>query len=173
MQITLDSKRLDLAFLFCLLLTLVIPSLFPFLRLSFFAPFLIISIYRKNLSTSLWMGLLCGLIMDLLSSHPRLGIHALNFCITLLVLYPQKRNFFADSLTTLPIMTFLFASFSTLIMVFLVYGLEMNGVLSWHWVITDLLIMPAADAVYAFCCFILPGLIFGKPRRSGKDYFFQ
>jgi rod shape-determining protein MreD len=119
------------------------------------------------------MGLLCGLILDLLSSHTRLGIHALNFCITLLVIYPQKRNFFADSLTTLPIMTFLFASLSTLIMVFLVYGLEMNDVLSWHWVITDLLIMPAADAAYAFCCFILPGLIFGKPRRRGKDYFFQ
>lgn len=173
MMIALDHKRLDFSFLFCLLLTLTIPVFFPSLRLSFFAPFLIISMYKEKLSTTLWFGLCCGLILDLMSSYPRLGMHALNFCAVLLILNPQKRYFFADSLTTLPIMTFFFASLSSLIMLFLAYTFEINGMLSWQWVFTDLIIMPAADAAYAFCCFILPALIFGKPRRRGKDYFLQ
>ena len=171
MQVALDDKRLDTAFIFCLLMTLFAPSLFPYAKLSFFAPFLIITCYKKNLSACLWIALLCGLILDLLSTNARLGIHALDFCFTLMILQPQKRNFFADSLTTLPIMTFLFASISTLVMAILVYSLEMKNVLSWHWIFTDLIIMPSADAAYAFCCFILPALLFGKPRRRGKDYF--
>lgn len=171
MQITLNHKRLDLSFLFCLLLTVIFPAVFPWIRLSFFAPFLIIAFYKKNLASSLWMALTCGLILDLLSSQPRLGIHALTFCFSLAVLYPQKRNFFADSLSTLPIMTFLFAVISSLVMAVLLYSIETKNVLSWEWLIADLLIMPAADATYAFCCFILPALLFGKRIRRGKDYF--
>lgn len=173
MQIALDDKKLGLLFFFSLLLTLTIPSLFPLIKLSFFAPFLIICMYKESLSTTLCFGLCCGLILDLLSSYPRLGMHALNFCLIILLLYPQKRYFFADSLTTLPIMTFLFTSLSTLIIAFLTYSFESNRLLSWKWAATDLLIMPAVDAAYAYSCFILPGLIFGKPRRRGKDYFLQ
>jgi rod shape-determining protein MreD len=171
MQITLDLKRLDLTWLFCLILTLTASSLSPYFRLSFFAPFLVIACYKKPLIACLWFSLLCGLILDLLSSHTRIGIHALTFCITISLLYPQKRNFFADSLSTLPIMTFLFASLSSFIMALLLYSLEMNSMLSWNWILTDLIIMPAADGLYAFCCFILPALLFGKPRRRSKDYF--
>lgn len=171
MQLTLDQKRLDIAFIFCLLLTLITPSLFPFLRLSFFAPALVITCYKRALPACLWSAFFCGLILDLLSSQPRLGIHALNFCLTLLVLYPQKRNFFADSISTLPIMTFLFASISSLTMALLLYSIEMANVLSWHWILTDMLFMPALDAAYAFCCFTLPVLLFGKRRRRAKDYF--
>lgn len=173
MQIALDGKKLSTTFFFCLLLTLSIPVLFSPLRLSFFAPFLVICMYKKNLPTTLCLGLFCGLILDLLSSYPRLGVHALNFCLMILLLCPQKRYFFADSLTTLPIMTFLFTSISSLLMACLTYSFEMNHMLSWKWAATDLLIMPAADAAYAFTCFTLPGLIFGKPRRRGKDYFLQ
>lgn len=171
MQLNLNNKRLDTTFIFCLLLTVITPSLFPYIRLSFFVPFLIIACYKKTLPSCLWIALTCGLIIDLLSSHTRLGIHALNFCITLIILYPQKRIFFSDSLTTLPIMTFLFAATSSIIMAIMLYSLEMHNVVSWHWVFTDLIMMPAADAIYAFFCFILPALLFGKPIRRGKDYF--
>lgn len=171
MQLSLDQKNLNLTFIFCLVLTLIIPSLFPYVRLSFFAPFLIISCYQKQLPACLWIALFCGLILDLLSSQTRLGIQALSFCLTLIILYPQKRNFFADSLSTLPIMTFLFTSISSLGMAVLLYSLEMKNVLSWQWLATDLIMMPALDALFAFCSFILPALIFGKPRKRGKDYF--
>jgi rod shape-determining protein MreD len=171
MQLSLTNKRLDLTFVFCLFLTLAIPSLFSQIRIFFFLPFLIIACYQKNLPSVLWFGFICGLILDLLSSSVRLGIHSLTFCITLMILYPQKRNFFADSISTLPIMTLLFSIISSLVMVILLYSLEINYMLSWHWLLTDLIIMPVADTVYAFCFFTLPALIFGKPIRRGKDYF--
>lgn len=171
MQLSLTNKRLDLTFIFCLSLTLAAPSLFPQMRIFFFVPFLIIACYKKNLLSALWFGFICGLILDLLSSSGRLGIHSLNFCITLMILYPQKRNFFADSLSTLPIMTLLFSMISSFVMVILLYSLEINYMLSWHWLLTDLIVMPIVDAAYAFSLFTLPALIFGKPIRRGKDYF--
>jgi rod shape-determining protein MreD len=171
MQITLDCKRLDLIFVFCLSATLISPSLFPQLRLLFFAPFLVCAFYQKTLQTTLWLAFACGICLDLLSSHSRLGLYAMGFCLTTAILYPQKRNFFADSLSTLPIMTLLFGSLSTLILGVLLYSLEMRNVFSWHWVLTDLILMPSLDACYAFSCFIFPALFLGKPLRKGKDYF--
>jgi rod shape-determining protein MreD len=171
MELALNRKRLDFIFPCCLILTLIIPSIFPTARLLFFSPFLIVACYKQNLTYSLWIALGCGLIMDFFSSNLRLGIHSLNYCITLIMLYPQKKNFFADSVSTLPIMTFLFSSISTLIMAILLYSLEMKNVLSWYWALTDLILMPVVDAIYAFGCYILPALLFGKPRRRGADYF--
>ncbi|MEI8365261.1 MAG: rod shape-determining protein MreD [Parachlamydiaceae bacterium] len=171
MEVNLNSKALKWAFVFCLLLTLTIPALYPSLRLLFFSPFLVIAIYQKPLSTCLWYAFICGLILDLLSSSPRLGIHALNFCLTLAILYPQQRNFFADNLSTLPLMTFFFSTLSTAILATLMYTIEMHNIFSVRWAYTDLMLMSAADAAYAFIAFILPPLFFGKQRRSGKDYF--
>ena len=171
MEINLAQKRLDITFVFCLTLTIVSPLLIPNIRLTFFSPFLIMACYKKNLQNCLWIAFICGLILDLLSSNSRLGIHAFNYCLTLIVLYPQKRNFFADSLSTLPIMTFLFSAFSTFFMATVLYSLEMINMLSWQWFATDLLVMPVGDAIYAFCCFIAPALLFGRTRRRGKDYF--
>lgn len=171
MQINLDQKRLDVAFAICLLLTLGLPALFPNIRLTFFAPFLIIACYKASLKKCLWIALLCGVIVDLLSSYTRFGLYSLDYCATLFILYPQRRNFFADSLSTLPIMTFLFALLSTLLMALLLYSIETINVFSWGWVFTDLLMMPAVDGFYAYFIFILPALLFGKRRRAGKEYF--
>lgn len=173
MQRNLDYKRLDLTFGICLLLALGLPVLFPLARLTFFAPFLIIACYKTSLKKCLWLALLCGIAIDLLSSYTRFGLYSVDYCLTMAFLYPQRRNFFADSLSTLPIMTFFFASFSTLIMGILIYSVENKNVLSWGWVFTDLIVMPAFDAIYAFTLFILPALFFGKRQRRGKDYFFS
>jgi len=170
-QITLDSKRLDLTFASCLLLTLIQPVWFPHLRLLFFVPFLVVAFYQKPLKTCLWLAVICGLFSDLLSAYSRLGVHSLSFCLTTFLIYSQRRNFFADNLSTLPIMTFLFSSLSTLILGIAWYSIEMQSVFSWSWAFSDLLILPAADALYAFICFILPGILFGKRQRRGKDYF--
>lgn len=171
--ISLDKKNLKLIFLICLLLTLFSPTLVPQLRLTFFAPFLIMACYQKTLLSSLWLAVMCGLILDLLVAHSHFGLCALDFCLTIALIYPQRRNFFADSLGTLPAMTFFFASISALIMGVLLYNVEMENVFSWPWVLTDLVLMPMGDAGYAFICFILPALLFGKQRRRGKDYFLQ
>lgn len=169
----LDSKSLAWTFGVCLSLTIVMPAICPSIRLLFFSPFLITALYQKPIPTALCLALLCGFILDLLSSSPRLGIHALDFCVTLAILYKQQRNFFADSLSTLPFMTFLFSMISTAIFGLLVYTIEMQNIISLRWIFTDLLLMPVADAGYAFVVFILPALFFGKRRLSGKDYFLE
>lgn len=164
----LYKKRIVLAFLASLLLTL-----FTTVPLMFFAPFLVILYYKKPLVTCLWWSLLCGLIVDLLSIQDRLGIHAMNYCIITWFLYRQRRNFFADSASTLPIMTFFFSVFSTLVEVILIdiFGTRMH--LTWEWAMTDLLILPLFDAGFAFCYFILPFILLGKRPRKGQDYFLK
>ncbi len=171
MRLALDHKRLDLNFLFCLFCFLAIPPLFPSLRLMFFAPFLIIALYQKPLKSCLWLAFWCGFLLDIFSSNGRLGLYALDFCLTVLILYPQRRHFFADSISTLPMITFCFSMLSTLMMALLLYSVESYNVFSWVWVVTDLFYISMMDALYAFCCFILPALVLNKPRRRGKDYF--
>ncbi len=173
MQRNLDYKRLDFTFVICLLFALGLPALFPLTRLTFFAPFLIIACYKASLKKCLWLALFCGIVVDLLSSYTRFGLYSVDYCLTVALLYPQRRNFFADSLSTLPMMNFFFASLSTLIMAILIYSIENKNVLSWGWIFTDLIIMPIFDAIYAFAIFILPTLFFGKRQRRGKDYFFS
>jgi rod shape-determining protein MreD len=171
MQLSLDAKRVDLSFLICLLFTLFTPIVAPTLRLNFFAPFLIICLYRFTLPKCLAMALLSGLILDILATDTRIGLNALGFCLTLAILYPQKRNFFADSLSTLPLMTFFFGVISSFIMATLMYSIEMQSIISLPWIFIDGLLMPFFDACYALLIFIVPGILFGKPIRRGQDYF--
>lgn len=96
MQRNLDRKRLDITFGICLLFALGLPVLFPLTRLTFFAPFLIIAYYKASLKKCLWVALLCGVIVDLLSSYTRFGLYSVDYCLTTALLYPQRRNFFAD-----------------------------------------------------------------------------
>lgn len=171
MQINLDKKNLKLTFALCLILTVAIPSVFPTFRLMFFVPFLVIAMYQNSRITSLWLAFACGMILDLLSSSARLGIYALSFCLTMFMIYPQRKNFFADSLSTLPIMTFAFSATSTTLLACILYIIDMHNIFSWPWFFSDIIIMPAADAAYAFALFILPAMLTGKRIRRGKDYF--
>ena len=171
MDINLARKRLDVAFVLCLLATVSTPLLAPSMRLQFFSAFLVIAFYKKTLVKCLWFALICGLIIDLLSTQPRLGIYALGYSLTTILLYSQRRHFFADSLSTLPLMCVFFSILSTVFMIFLNYFMEFNMTLSWGWILTDLLIMPFADGLFAFICFILPPLLLGKRPKRGRDYF--
>ena len=152
-------------------LTVFAPIIFPGLHLLYFAPFICSVYYSKSYSSALWVSLFCGLVLDLLSAPLRFGLHALNFTLTSAFLYSWKQHFFEDQPTTLPILTFLFSVVSTLIQIVLLYTFESRVALSLQWVITDLVAMPGTDALYAFICFSLPKLIWGKAPKRGKDYF--
>ncbi len=94
--------------------------------------------------------------MDLLAPYPRLGILAVNYCATSMIVYRAKSWFFEDSLISLPVMTFLFAEVSTLLHALLL-GLFASGpVVSWTWIATDLLLLPLLDAFYAWIWFAFP-----------------
>ena len=150
---------------------LIIPATLPSARLFFLAPFLIIMYYQKPLLTCLWASLLCGLMIDLLSSYERLGICAANYTLTTFILYRFREHFFSDSLSTLPLMTVFFALISTFVQLNFIFVFDQPVAITYVWFWHDLVLMPLADAFYAFAVFILPFLLFSKPRRKGKDYF--
>ena len=152
-------------------LTLLAPQILPWAHLLYFAPLLVTLFYQRSLAACLWWAVCCGLLVDLLSSDGRLGLYALNYSGTALLLYGQRRNFFADSLSTLPLMTFFFAAISSLFEIILVRLLHTSPLLSSTGAATHLLLMPALDACYAFLLFTLPALLFGKRQRTGKEYF--
>jgi rod shape-determining protein MreD len=139
--------------------------------LTYFAPFLIILYYRKSLVASLWGSLACGLILDVLSSRTHLGFYALTFMLTSSILFHQRRNFFGDSLATMPLMVFFFSSLSYFIQALLFYIFEKQFAFSLQWIAGNLIALPACDALFAFTLFILPWRVIGKPPRKGSEYF--
>ncbi len=167
----LQQKNLWIVLAVCLLLTVATPVFFPLLRIQFFSAFLVILLYNKPLIKCLWASLWCGCVLDLLSSQNHLGLHALTFTVTTWIFFSQRRHFFADSLSTLPLMTFLFSLVSTTLQTLQLAVFEHHLHLTKTWLLTDLLLFPLMDALYAFCFFVLPFYLFGTPIRKGKDYF--
>lgn len=166
MTLNLEHKRLDLPFIIGLLATLFLPY-----TLFYFAPFLIMTIYQKPLKNCLWAALGAGVVIDLLASYHQFGLTALNYCLCTLILYPQKRHFFADRITTLPLMTYLFASLSLGIHFIFQQILEKPVPLAWQWVVTDMGLMPLFDALYALIIYTVPPLLMGQRPKRGTDYF--
>jgi rod shape-determining protein MreD len=157
-------------FFYSLLQVLIFPMLFPSWHLTFFAPFLIFSYYRSSFLSCLWLSLLCGIIIDILSAAPYLGIHAMNYCVVTWILYQQKQNYFEDSLSTLPLLTAFFAVLSTLIQAVLMYLTNSPIDFSWLWVSSDLIKMSLWDALYAFMWFTVPLSLLPRPPQR-RDSF--
>lgn len=166
-----NRGELFLFFIIGLLFTLFAPLLLPGYKLFYFTPFIIRVFYLKPYSTTLWISCFLGIFMDFLSFHIRFGILALNYTLTSAVLYSQKRNFFEDSPSTLPVLTFFYSICSTFFQILLLIIFENGVAISWEFVKIDLLYLPFLDAFYTFLIFVLPKILFGKPQRKGKDYF--
>jgi rod shape-determining protein MreD len=158
----LRRSNLKNAFVAMLLFTLFSQLISPSFRLMFFAPLIIISYYQKTFLGALNLSLIAGLIIDLFTSPLRFGIHALNYTLTTALIYKQKKNFFADSPTTLPLMTFIFSILSTLIHILLLSIFTKPLTLSPAWFFSDLAFMPALDALFAFTWFIVPKFLFRR-----------
>lgn len=162
------DERLCLLIAFCfgLVPTLICPALMPRLHLAFFAPFLILLIYRRPLIHCLWWALACGLILDLLSSHRRLGVQALAYFLTTWLLFRQKNHVFNDKPISLPLMTCLFGITSAIAQMGILQVFERGISPSWQWVGTDLLLWPLADALYAAVWFYIPSLMLQQRQRN-------
>ena len=129
---------------------------FPYLRLSAFAPFLAILYNRRKISKALWISFGCGLIIDLISSHTRLGLYGLNFVITTALLYPQRRHFFEEKASALSLFTTIIAALSTLLQLFLITLFDQVIPLSLATLFSDIVLMSLFDGVYAFLWFTCP-----------------
>ncbi|CDZ80586.1 rod shape-determining protein MreD [Candidatus Rubidus massiliensis] len=164
------TKNLKLTFFICFILFLTIPSLFSLSKIFFFTPFLITVYYQRSFIFSLWSSFFCGLIIDSIGSTSHFGIHALNFCVTTLLIRNQRMNFFADNLYTLPIMTYIFSSCSTIIHWVLLKLFDHSVELSFSILFIDFLLVPITDSIYAFCVFVLPSIIYDRKVKKEKKY---
>lgn len=95
----------------------------------------------------------------------------MTYTISSAILYFQKRNFFEDSVSTLSVLTLIYSIISSLILVCILFIFEKGITISFDFVKIDLGFLPLLDALYAFICFSIPKMLFGKPIRKGKDYF--
>lgn len=154
-----------------LLISLFCTLFFSTTRINFFIPFLIIAVYQRSLPFCLLCALGLGLIIDLLSSYNRFGITSCNYFLCTFILYPQKRHFFADRLSTLPLMTALFSTLSLSLHYLIQQAFEKPVPFAWEWLATDGLIMPLMDASTAFLVYTVPALLIGRRPKRGKDYF--
>lgn len=147
-----SPKKLYAVFSGSLIFAICLPQLFPKVQIQYLIPYLIVGIYYRPLAFNLWHAAFCGCFLDLFSSEPRFGIHALSYTATLYMVTGLRRQFFEDKLSTLPILTLLFSSISTLIHTLLIaVACQMPTYLqNPQWIMSDLCMMPVIDGVYAF-----------------------
>lgn len=158
---------LSLACFFALFGTVLLPDV----RLLAFSPFLAFMYNRLSFKASLWVASLCGLAIDVLSSEYRIGIHALNYCLTTLLLHKQKRHFFEDKSLSLSLFALLVSVVSTALQLLLIAIFERPLPLSTKLLLTDFALLPIIDAVYAFFCFSCPLMLYLHIKKVGWKPF--
>lgn len=153
------------SFLISLLSLLFFPIFFPSLRLLYFLPFLARFCFHKTHFQIVVLATICGFIVDCLSGSFRMGMHTLPLAATLFLCYPLKGQFFEDTFSTLPLLTFFFScchSLMAALFVLLFVGeIHFNG----RWFLTDTIEMAVCDALYALLLFAIP---FQITRRITK-----
>lgn len=158
----MKKPPLYISFLLAFLMTFISTALFPGIRLMTFAPFFALSYYRLSFPKALWLAFGCGLLLDLLSSELRFGIYALASTVVSAIFYTQKRHFFEDK-------DLAFSAFSALISVGFTAFLFFLSDLKLHvgTLLTNLLLMPALDGLYAFLWFTCPLKLYTYIQKTG------
>lgn len=165
---------MKLAFFLALFGALFGTALVPHWHVMAFAPFLAITYQRNKLLGALWLALICGLIMDLITSQFRMGMFSLNYLLTTLLLFSQRRHFFEDKSLAISLYSALISFVSSLIHFFLLFCMGNNPAFSLKFFMADLLVMPLFDAVYALVWFIGPIKFCRYLQRTGwRKIFFK
>lgn len=164
------SNNLLLPFFLALLAACFGTAYFSHVTVVAFAPFLVMVLIRKSLLSSLWIGFLCGLIMDMLASETSFGLYSLNYCITMLLLYPQKKNFFEDKPLSFSLFTYLFSFVSTLFSILCIKFSNSHLAFSLSALLKELFVMPLLDAFYAFIWFTSPLMGIKIARKMVRSF---
>lgn len=143
-------------FLLACLPTLLSPALSSWVSLSFFPPYLLMILYKKGLSKSIVQAFFCGLIVDLLTASTPIGFWVLIFILTLFFINRIKHFFFAEKWMTWPFLTLIFSQISTLLYFALLNIFCTKTYLSVQWALTDLIVLPCLDGLFALLFFSIP-----------------
>jgi cell shape-determining protein MreD len=135
---------------------------FPNFHILPFTPFLALACMRKSFLTTLWLSVLSGIVMDLITSELGFGLNALALTVVSGIMYRQKHHFFADSPLALSIYTTLISSLTSFFLLLL------QGVtLSPSILFSELIFMPILDGVYAFLWFTCPMKLYHYGKKVG------
>ena len=160
--------KLTVIFFLSLFCALIGPVVLPSMRLLAFAPFLVILYTRLPLNHCLWCAFGCGFLIDLLSSNMQLGAHALNYVLVTLVLFRIRKFFFAHKPVALALFTALFSILSCTLQLIIMamYGQHLRfGLVGF---LSDFIVMPLCDAIYAFLGYTCPIYAYRGLRKSLK-----
>lgn len=162
-----SRKKIYLLFLLALIPLLLWPVLSPKTSLCFFAPFFAVLFYKCTFKTILVLSLVCGVFTDLISGQGALGLYTLCYVGSSLLLYHLKVFFFEDGITTLPILSYLYAVMFSLLEILILAFSKQLPQLTLPKVLDHLFVIPLANIIYAFVWFSLP--VYWLRRRPGRS----
>ncbi len=143
---------------------------FPSLRLLAFAPFLAIVFQRFLLLRSLWIAALVGLIADFTSFASRLGFFSLIYTLVAWIAHRQRSLFFEDK----PLAFFFYTAFISCVIsaieLTLLFSSNNRIFFDLHSLLSDLLLMPLVDGLYAFFWFTCPLQVYTLFRKKWKKF---
>lgn len=150
------------SYLAALIPLLYAPLLFGKFNIMTSAPLLFYILYKRGLSKALFHAFILGILQDLLASQTPMGFWTFNMVLTLFVLQRLKNLFFIEKIFTLPLLTLFFSCFSSLTYFLLFHTFCSKIHLSLKWVLTDLVVLPVGDALYALIAFSVPYYVLSK-----------
>lgn len=152
---------------FLIALFFALTPLFPVLP---FSPYLAILYRRSEWIKALWVSALCGFVLDLLSTSP-FGLHALQMLLVTLLLY-RLRIYFVDKPIGLASYTALISLAWTLLSRFSLILYDSSLPFTFKGLITDFILMPLGDALYAFLFFSCPFILYQLLRKLYFHFLF-
>ncbi len=155
---------MTLALILATLALILQGTVVPRLAILPFAPFLALAALRCELNQTLWLSVLAGSLMDLLSDDP-MGLHALNYAITMGLLYRFRNHFSYDQPLHLSLFSSIISSLSTFLQLLLLFLFDRRVPFDGKWIFADLIGMPLIDALYAFVWFAAPLAFADQVRR--------
>ncbi len=152
----MKTNKTKLAFSFFLAIVAAIwcSAIFPKLNIIAFAPLLVIFYLYTPFFVSIWVAMICGVFIDLISSTP-FGLNSLNYAITTFLVF-RYRRFFNDKPLNISIYTALTSCVISLISIILLALISKGISICLLSIITDIIIMPIVDGIYAFIWFAIP-----------------
>lgn len=141
--------------------TAVFPKIIPW----YFSPFLATLFYKTSLKKAVWGSFAAGLITDLCCAQFFFGLFSLCHVVTCFLLHGRRKDFFEDRAVPFSLYTALISSALSLTLLLFSTGKENSLPLTPFLFLSECVIMPFVDAVYAFLGFTVPAFVYGYLRK--------
>lgn len=138
--------------------------LFPQLTILAYSPFLAFTILRSTFNLTLFLSLIAGVIMDLISNDP-MGVHAINYVLTSALLFKIKKHFLFDEPFHISCFTAIISMALTFFGLFWLFLFDRRVPIGGTWIWIDMIGMPIIDGFYAFVWFAAPLTLFSKCKK--------